>query len=332
VTDTLVITGAAGFLGSHLLDVALRWTTFDIVAVDSLRHNGASRNVRNVMNKNPDKWHRVKFIAHDLRAPFHKSDAAHLVDARYVIHAAALSQVRASIDDPAYFINNNVGGVITLLDAARSVIAPELFLLVSTDEVYGPGTPSSHTHYSPSSPYAASKACQELIAGAYRTTFSVPVTTVNISNMFGPRQSQLAFTPRVIRALLAGKSRVLVHTDRRGRPGGRHYSYVVDVAERLVSHVLDSRAEPLPERIQLPGHDYVDNEELVRRLHGIMGVELPFDSVITRTHGSHLAQLPGHDIDYATLNGDREWVPQTAFDDALRETVKWFTEYPEWLE
>ena len=339
MTPKIVITGTAGFLGSHLLDSVLRFTDFDVVAVDSLKHNGWSRNVRNVLDNVPQHADRVKFITHDLRAPFHRTDLRELTSVDYIIHAAAFSQVGQSVADPVGFVGNNVQGALTMLEVAR--LSPDLrrFILISTDEVYG-ATFDVHdwslTHYRPSSPYAASKACQELIAHSYQKTFQLPLTVFNISNMFGPRQSQLAFIPQVVRKLrevLNGWiSPIEVHVDENGNPGGRYYSFVEDVAhnivQRLYVDVNDHRL--FGERVHIPGHDYVDNDTLVRSLHQISGVRTPIDELIR--HVNVRASRPGHDIDYGRLAGDVEWEPQTPRVGAFKSTWDWYNLHPEWLE
>lgn len=339
MTPKIVITGTAGFLGSHLLDSVLRCTDFDVVAVDSLRHNGWSRNVRNILDNVP--WHesRVKFIAHDIRAPFHRVDLRNLVNVDYIIHAAAFSQVSHSLADPVGFVSNNVQGALTMLEVAR--LSPNLrrFVLISTDEVYGAGaniTDLSVTNYQPSSPYSASKACQELIAHSYQQSFRVPLTTFNISNMFGPRQSQLAFIPYVIRKLREALDDLVspfdVHVDKNGHPGGRHYSFVEDVAHNIIHrlHGDVNDYQPLDARVHIPGHDFVDNDTLVRSFHAISGVTTPVEDMIKHVD-VHSVQ-PGHDIDYGRLNGDTQWEPYTPRVNAFKLTWDWYNLHPEWLE
>lgn len=339
MTHKVIITGAAGFLGSHLLDVVLRYTPFDVVIVDSLRHNGVSPNVRDVLDGVPQHVDRVKIITHDIRAPFHITDIHKMVGTDYIIHAAAFSQVRHSVEDPVGFIDNNVRGVVTMLEIARLLPDLRRFVLISTDEVYGAGTDvhdSSMMNYRPSSPYAASKACQELIAHSYGKTFRVPVTVFNISNMFGPRQSQLAFIPWVIRKLREAStghtSPIEVHVDHNGIPGGRYYSFVEDVAAHITRalHGDVNNYQPLIDRVHIPGHNYVDNDTLVRRLHAVSGVATPVDEFIR--HVNVLESRPGHDIDYGSLNGDMEWEPHLPFPAAIELTWDWYDAHPEWLE
>lgn len=339
MTPTVAITGTAGFLGSHLLDAALRFTDFHVIAVDSLRHNGASRNVSDVLDALPQHVGRVQFITHDLRAPFHQTDLHKLVNADYIIHAAAYSQVTHSVTDPVGFIDNNVQGVLNVLEVARLSRGLRRFMLISTDEVYGASndvTSTSVTDYRPSSPYAASKACQELIAYSYRQTYNVPLTTYNISNMFGPRQSQLAFIPQVIRKLrgiLNGeRASIDVHVNENGHPGGRYYSFVDDVAYAVVYDMLGDfhNYGQLTQRRHIPGHDFIDNDTVVASLHAISGSDTPIDELIR--YVDVRAHRPGHDIDYGRLHGDVAWHPYTDRVKAFKLTWDWYDAHPEWLE
>lgn len=331
---TVVLTGAAGFLGSHLLETLLRFTPFEVIAVDSLRHNGVSPNVRDVLEQVPRHAGRVKFITHDLRAPFSRTDLRHLVNVDYIVHAAAYSQVGHSITDPVGFVENNVRGALTMLEVAR--LSPDLsrFILISTDEVYGPAeshaSPES-SRYAPSSPYAASKACQELLTQSYERTFEMPLTIFNISNMFGPRQSQLAFTPQVIRKIREG-SKIDVHVDHEGKPGSRYYSFVSDVAQHIVRRIyVDAYgSEQLISRLHIPGHQWVSNDSLVRLMLSVSGSEVPVEDVIK--HVEVCAERPGHDMHYGGLHGDREWEPFTPTIDAYRETWDWYQAHSAWLE
>lgn len=334
MTPRVVITGTAGFLGSHLLEQILRRTDFDVIAVDSLRHNGISANVRDVLGSVPQHAHRVQIITHDIRSPFNRADLRELAPVDYVIHAAAFSQVGHSVADPVGFIDNNVHGALTMLEIARR--SPELsrFVLISTDEVYGPAESDESPHdarYRPSSPYAASKACQELIAQAYGKSFQVPVTVVNISNMFGPRQSQLAFTSQVIRKLREG-SIIDVHIDENGEPGSRYYSFVRDVAEYITQHVhADSLGyAQLGPRLHVPGHQRVYNDTLVSLMLTAAEIDVPLEDVINRVK-VHVEWV-NHDTHYGGLNGDHDWQPFTPLLDAYRETWDWYQRHPEWLE
>lgn len=339
MTPTIVITGTAGFLGSHLLDAVLRSTNFNVIAVDSLNHNGQSRNVTNVLDNAPQHAGRVQFITHDLRAPFHQTDLRRLVNVDYIIHAAAYSQVGHSVADPVGFVSNNVQGALTMLEVARQSSDLRRFVLISTDEVYGAGVDvhnSFMTNYQPSSPYAASKACQELIAHSYQKSFRVPVTTFNISNMFGPRQSQLAFIPQVIRklreALNGWISPINVHVDENGNPGGRYYSFVEDVAHNIVRRLHGdlNNYQSFGSRVHVPGHDYVDNDTLVRSLHKISGSQTPIDELIR--HVNVYTKQPGHDIDYGHLEGDAAWEPYTSRVNAFKLTWEWYNLHLAWLE
>jgi dTDP-glucose 4,6-dehydratase len=316
----VLVTGAAGFLGSHLVERIIRRTDWEVVCLVTFRHNGRLANLMRFLEYNSsDLGKRLKIIYQDLRSPLHADTLREISDVNVIINAASLAQVDASIRDTEQFVLNNVASALTILEFARSHGNIERFVHVSTDEVYGPSQPATPTDYRPSSPYAASKAAQEAIAHAYRS-FGIPITITNFSNMFGPRQSQLAFIPRVIRKLTYDE-RITVHTRADGSPAGRHYSYVRDVAEHLVKLIAGGS---VPERVQLAGQAYVTNDDLVWAIAGIMRAEPRI------THALGSSHRPGYDESYAELAGD-EWLPSTLFSDALRQTVAWFESNPDWL-
>lgn len=324
----IVLTGAGGFFGSHVLDALLAETSYEVICVDSLQHNGLTPNVRDVRDRHSaDTWGRVTFITHDLRVPFAPIDEARVTLADYVINAASLCQVEQSIAHPRWFIDNNIRIMLTMLDLARRMPTLRRFIHISTDEVYGPHGGDTTTDYEPSSPYAASKAAQEVIGNAYSATYGLPLTVVNCANMFGPRQSQLAFTPQVIRKVLESEL-IRVHTTKSGRPGWRNYAYAPNVARHIVHRLLahdDSGIRTLPRRVQLGGHTQVDNLELVTRIGKILEMPPNYELV------PGADDRPGWDATYAAFS-DTDWDPRTHYDAALGETVDWFVSHREWLD
>lgn len=319
----VLLTGAAGFVGSHFLEWVTKLTDWELVCLVTFRHNGRMSNIMRLLEASDDTVRdRVKVIYQDLRSPLNSDALAEIEAVNVIINAASLSQVDASNRHTEQFVLNNVASVLTILEFARYHGDIERLVHVSTDEVYGPGRPTAPTDYRPSSPYAASKAAQEVIAHAYRS-FGIPITVTNFSNMFGPRQSQLAFIPQVIRKLTYGEM-INVHTRADGSPGGRHYSYVRDVTEHLVRLTAINEWHEWPDRLQLAGHSYVSNFELVEQIAELMDVKPTVRLVPGQVH------RPGYDESYAELN-DVTWTPRTSFTDALAQTVTWFQANPDWL-
>jgi dTDP-glucose 4,6-dehydratase len=188
-----------------------------------------------------------------------------------------------------------------------------------------PGGPE----HRPSSPYAASKAAQEDLVYAWQRTYEIPSTIVTSANMFGERQSLLAYIPKVIGAVLYGQQ-LPIHTWR-GQPGARRYTYVGNTAQAIVEH-LTARGEVAsarpPHRLlrrTLPGQHRIDNLALAQQIAGLIGQPLRYQPV------DGPAVRPGYDPDYGPLVGDAGWA-SFSFTDGLERTVKWFVDHPEWLK
>lgn len=314
MTDRILITGVTGFVGSHVLERELERGDSCVVGIGSLRNNGTADRVLDALAGRDACY---AHLTHDLTAPLSRLQLIQLNGVKRIVHAASRCSVDESIRDPEGFVRNNVDLQLTVLGLARE-LEVERFVHLSTDEVYGPYSPNSLYEHRPSSPYAASKAAQLDLCRAYETTFDVPTSVLVSVNMFGERQSQLAFVPRIVRAVLAGDP-VTVHV-RNGKPGGRNYVYVGDVAEALVEL---SRSPEDSYRVVF-GAAYVDNLDLVHRVAAVLNEEVRIEPVEATT------VRPGYDPSYG-LDGRNAVESITPFDAALRRTVTWFAEHPQWL-
>jgi dTDP-glucose 4,6-dehydratase len=164
VTKIVLVTGAGGFVGSHVVRSILDRTDWYVIGVDSFRHNGHFINLVDVVDEN--NRNRVTSLVHDLTAPFSRGERATLVEVDYIVNVASYSSVDASIAHPAEFVRNNVELALTVLELCRHV-RPQRLIHISTDEVYGSHVHSSIVDHRPSSPYAASKAAQADLVWAY---------------------------------------------------------------------------------------------------------------------------------------------------------------------
>jgi dTDP-glucose 4,6-dehydratase len=305
------VTGAAGFVGSHVVEQLLTFN-IDVVAVGSLTHNGESFRLLEAITTDPEKGH-FNWLRHDLAAPFTATQVRQIGRLDAIVNVASLSSVDASITDPVGFVQNNVNTTLNVLELARNSLNDSYvnhFIHVSTDEVYGENTPCADGHHAPSSPYAASKAAQEDICAAWRKTFNVPVSIVRSANMFGERQSELAFIPRIVRAIVEDKP-LPIHVDQHGKPGIRNYSYVGNVARYLAY-----RATTIDDTIYdttLRGQLTLDNYSLALNVAAILDRELKFEFI------DAVNVRPSYDRKYE-LHGV-EWDAEIQPGEALRRTV-----------
>ena len=310
----VLVTGGAGFIGSHLVDALLAEPDAHVVVLDRLSTGGSRANL-----EQHDGDDRLEFVLGDVR------DAATvepLVAASdRVIHAAAQSHVDRSIDDPAGFLDTNVMGTRVVLDAVRE--HGTRMLMVSTDEVYGPGDPEGglfdedHAMH-PRSPYAASKAAADLLCQAYHATYGAPVTVVRGTNAYGPRQIERVVPTYALNAL-EGRP-VPVYGDGLQR---REFLHVEDWVRAAIA-VLE-RGEP-GVIYNIGGGTELANLELARRICALAGA--PPDLV------TFVADRPGHDFRYG-VGADRlrslGWAPEIGFDEGLERTVEWYRDHREWI-
>lgn len=314
---SVLLTGVGGFVGSHVLEALLEDTAERVVVTDSFRHNGSTDRVIGAMR--PEDRSRVTVLTHDLAAPFSNLERDIVVKASVdtIVSVASYCQVEQSIREPSDFILNNVHVVLNVLDLVRHLDARLIHM--STDEVYGVGG----LDHAPSSPYAASKAAQEDIIHAYWTTYGLRAQVVRSCNMLGERQSQLAFVPRVIKALTRGDT-ITVHAID-SKPGSRWYTYVRNVADYVVELIQDT-SNLYAHHHNLAGQWHYDNMELVQDIAELVGVE-PKTELVEGT-----SVRPGYDSDYAQLRGNDRWHAAIEMSEGLERTVKWALANPEWLE
>lgn len=309
----VMITGASGFIGSNVLDYLLDHSGIEeFICPITFRHLGAGS--RMPLSR------RVIVFYHDLRGKMPEG----LIECDMILHLASESHVDRSIEDPVHFIENNISSTLQVLEYARRV-KPKLFILFSTDEVYGPHDHRDWDVLLPSNPYAASKAAQEMIAIAYWRTYGVPVVITNSNNIIGPDQDPEKFVPRVIRQISQGKP-VTLHVTEDGKYGVRHYNPVQNVANALQQimrieyghgdcNALDDR----PSRYELPGGEELDNLQMAAKIAYIMGEKLVIEKVPVE------GVRPGYDQTYAPTHGERllarGWEPVMSVDECLKEIV-----------
>jgi len=343
----VILTGAAGFVGSHVLRHLLTETDWTIACPVSFRHKGVPERIGVALSDHQEWWPRISIVSCDLAAPVGDQTMRRL-DAdrcRYLLNVASESHVDRSISDPVPFVENNVSLALNVLEAARRMPQLQVMIQVSTDEVYGPA-PDGHRHREwetvlPSNPYSASKAAQEAIAVSYWRTFGVPLILTNTMNIIGETQDPEKFIPMTLARVMKGE-KVPIHASADGRIGSRFYLHARNQADALlwllrevqsgtydsISALCWSPAADRPGRFHVVGEREVDNLEMARMVADAAGKDLNYELV--DFHSSR----PGHDLRYA-LDGDwlasLGWHAPIPLEDSLRRTVAWTLDHSEWL-
>ena len=310
----VLVTGGAGFIGSHLVDELLADPEVAVTVLDRLSAGGSRANL-----EQHDGEDRLTFVLGDVQDPAAVDPL--VAEADRVVHAAAQSHVDRSIDDPADFLRTNVMGTQVILDAVRA--HGTRMLMVSTDEVYGPGDPGGGVFEEdhamrPRSPYAASKAAADLLCQAYAATYGAPVTVVRGTNAYGPRQIERVVPTYALNALEGTPVPVYGEGSQR-----REFLHVHDWVRGALA-VLE-RGEPGVIYNIGAGHE-LSNLELARRICALAGA--PPDLI------TFVADRPAHDFRYG-VGSDRlrslGWAPEVSFDEGLERTVEWYREHRAWI-
>lgn len=329
----VLLTGASGFVGSHVLRYILLNTDWFVVCPTTFTHKGLQDRIRFAVNGIDEDFNRVKVISCNLDAPISPITAKEFGNIDYVFNIASQSHVDRSIIEPQPFIMNNVSLMCNLLEWARFTDI-EKFLQFSTDEVYGPsksemGHKEWDTHL-PSNPYSASKSAQESIAYSYWRTYDIPLFITNTMNIIGETQNLEKFVPKIIKSIL-NKEMVDIHSSN-GVIGSRYYLHALNQASALL-HIIDRpvvtfKESLLPEKFNIVGEKKISNLDLALQIASIMKKEFLYKKI----EGSVIR--PGYDIDYA-LDGTKlkesGWAPEVDFDSSLEQTVLWTLKNKEWL-
>jgi dTDP-glucose 4,6-dehydratase len=336
----ILVTGGAGFIGSNFIHYLLNDNPeVRILNLDILNYAGRIENLEGISDPT-----RHTFVQGDIcdRALVDGLFRTHQIDT--VVHFAAQTHVDRSILDPGQFVQSNIVGTYTLLEAARQawlvekIIDPAVglrFHHVSTDEVFGslaPGDPAwvEDTPYDPRSPYSASKASSDHLARAYHHTYGLPVSITNCSNNYGPRQFPEKLIPLMVLNALDGKP-LPVYGD--GQQV-RDWLYVEDHCEAIWKVVT---AGAPGQTYNIGGGNQPPNLEIIHTLCDILDELKPQPN-----HQSHknliqsVADRPGHDRRYAMditkISGELGWRPRESLSSGLLKTVNWYLENPQWIQ
>ncbi len=329
----VLITGGAGFIGSNFVRYLLAAEPeVRLVNLDALTYAGSLENLRGL----PDDS-RHTFVRGDIcdAALVERLLREHEIDA--IVHFAAESHVDRSILGPAPFVQTNVVGTFTLLEAARQAWGGKFegrrFHHVSTDEVFGSLGPDDPpfcetTPYDPRSPYSASKAASDHLVRAYFHTYGLPVTLTNCSNNYGPYQFPEKLIPLMILNALEGKP-LPVYGDGRQI---RDWLYVEDHCEAIR---LVLRRGRVGETYNIGGGNQPYNLDIVRQICALLDEFHPAGASHARLI-THVPDRPGHDRRYAMdtrkIQDELGWRPRHNLTSGLRATVEWYLGHPEWVQ
>ncbi|EPC5222888.1 dTDP-glucose 4,6-dehydratase [Klebsiella pneumoniae] len=334
----IIVTGGAGFIGSAVVRHIIRDTQDEVVVVDSLTYAGNLESLNEVADNSRFYFEKVNICDRlELDRVFYE----HQPDA--VMHLAAESHVDRSIDGPAEFIETNIIGTYTMLEAARTYWnqldnkgkQSFRFHHISTDEVYGDlhGTDDLFTEttpYSPSSPYSASKASSDHLVRAWLRTYGLPTIVTNCSNNYGPYHFPEKLIPLIILNALEGKP-LPVYGD-----GGqiRDWLYVEDHARALYKVVTEG---VVGETYNIGGHNERKNIDVVKTICMLLEELVPTKPAGVAQYAdliTYVTDRPGHDMRYAIdankIYNELGWKPQETFETGIRKTVEWYLANEKW--
>ncbi len=332
MNKTIVITGGAGFIGSHVVrQFVSNYPDYTIVNIDKLTYAGNLENLRDIENEKNYRFEKTDIVLQDeLNKIFNKYKI------EGVIHLAAESHVDRSIENPMNFVQTNVTGTVNLLNAClkqwNNDFKGKLFYHISTDEVYGSldrgGYFVESTPYDPKSPYSASKASSDHFVRAYCNTYKIPVVISNCSNNYGPNQFPEKLIPLSINNI---KNNRPIPVYGKGE-NVRDWLYVIDHARAIDTIYHHGKTG---QTYNIGGNNEWENIDLIRLLCKVMDKKLGRNEGTSEKLITFVKDRAGHDLRYAIdsskFRKELNWKPSVTFEQGLEITVAWYLKNEEWI-
>lgn len=329
---TILLTGGAGFIGSHLTRLFVtKYPQYKIVNLDNLTYAGNLENLKDI-----EKSSNYEFVKGDIADLELLTSLFNKYNFTGVLHCAAESHVDRSITDPLAFVKTNVVGTVSLLQAAKEHwkenMEGKIFYHISTDEVYGSlgeeGFFYENTSYDPRSPYSASKASSDHFVRAYYHTYKLPVKISNCSNNYGPYHFPEKLIPLCIHNIINNKPLPIYGKGE----NVRDWLFVEDHARAI--DIIFHKGK-IGETYNIGGHNEWTNIDLIRELCKQMDAKLGRPEGTSAQLITFVKDRAGHDLRYAIdatkLKKDLGWMPSLQFEEGLSKTIDWYLSNSEWL-
>jgi len=340
MTKKVLITGGAGFIAHHVIDLFMKTTDWEIISLDRLDYSGNLNRLSEVMEQyNPTERKRLKIVYHDLKAELNPLTMNFIGKPDTILHLAASSHVDRSISEPLGFIYDNIIGTANLLEYARKLDCLDRILYFGTDEIFGVAPPGvaykERDRYNSTNPYSASKASAEELCVGYENTYKLPMYITHTMNVFGERQTIEKFIPASIRKIY-NDEKIIIHSNpAKTQAGSRFYVHASDVADALyfllttpIVNEPDYGNAKCP-KFNIVGKEEIDNLTLAKMIASAQNKELDYEMV--DFHSSR----PGHDLRYA-LDGNYMrslgWEPKVSLEERINQVVDWSLKNKRWLE